>query len=314
MPASGAPLTVWPENAINGASAGKTQAALVAGDDSVRWRTDPEQVVQRFGSQILGRTMNIVSIESTPDGASVTAWPCPAGVEPGPLSCDSLDRDPLTLRLVQPATQGVDGIWSVESVISSPLSVAVDAILVQEVDEVSFNLSQVFDGTSAHLGIVASNGCNVVTNPTDAHLGGSRILVIPELYQASPSCAAPAGGYAYAYVTDNTTLPSPDPMNEPTAIEYPWITIVPFSLPPSPIILPTPSAQSVSSPDGIQYCDGPATGRHPRARYLLAGCSPGRPMCRRPAEPRRWSARQAALSRPRLRRVRLFRDPTGAPT
>ena len=179
----------------------------------------------------------------------------------------------MTLRLVQPALQGVEGIWSVQSVVSSPLSVAVDAN-ANEGDEVSFSLSQVFDATTAHFGIVASNGCNVSTNPKDAHLGGSRILVIPELYQASPSCAAPAGGYAYAYVTDNTTLPSPDPINEPTAIESPWITIVPFSLPASPIVQPTPSPQSVSSPDGTQYCDGnPATSVVILERDIsLAGC------------------------------------------
>ena len=104
-----------------------------------------------------------------------------------------------------------------------------------------------------------------------------------------------------------------DPIHEPTAIEYPWITIVPVSLPASPVVQPTPSVQSFSSPDGVQYCDdNPATQVIILERDIsLAGCVA-------------WTAdapidltlqnRDAevpvglALSRPsRLRRARVFR-------
>jgi hypothetical protein len=35
-------------------------------------------------------------------------------------------------------------------------------------------------------------------------------------------------GYVFAYAQDDTTVPVGDPLLEPAAIEYPWLTIIPL--------------------------------------------------------------------------------------
>jgi hypothetical protein len=112
-----------------------------------------------------------------------------------------------------------------------------------EGSEVTFDISQLGGATSAHVGIVATNGCNVLHATDDVLADGRITLRVPDLYQASPECAASPGGYAYAYVTDDTTLPSVDPINEPTAVEYPWITIVPFTLNADALSIVTPTPE-----------------------------------------------------------------------
>jgi len=230
-----ASTTIWPENAINGTSSDDVQAALDAGDDTLRWRTDLEEVVQRFGRNILGRNMRILGVFDGDDGMIVRAFPCPPGEQPGAVCCDVMQGE-LVFDLVQPAGEGGGGIWSVRSVTSEPLgplAIEVDpgsAGSLPEGSEISFDVAKRGPATSAHLGIVTSNGCSIRSATKDVLGDGTYTLQVPELRSSDPACAASPAGYAFLYVTDDTTLPSPDPMNEPTAIEFPWLTVVPFTM------------------------------------------------------------------------------------
>ncbi|MDP9184676.1 MAG: hypothetical protein M3O29_03290, partial [Actinomycetota bacterium] len=223
-------LTVWPENALSAVSAAQVQQMVDEGDPDLQWRLDPERVVERLGQGILGRSMRIVSTTRDGDRLVVEAFPCPPGELPSGVSCDVFsDGDLLMLTLVQPVAQADGGIWSIASVESKALSILTRSTRenpLEPGDQVEFHLS--FSGaTSAHIGIVASNGCRVAGGNDSAVQAGSRSLIVPEVWSSDPSCPSDGVGYVYAYVTDDTTMPSADPINEPTAIEYPWITIEP---------------------------------------------------------------------------------------
>ena len=221
-------LTVWPENGINGASARDVQIAVDAGDADLQWRTDPNEVVDRFGFAVLGRHMAPAD-EGT--SSTIRAWPCPPGERPGGFSCDAVVGDPLSFSLVQPARTGDGGIWSIASVTSQPLSILAETGTTATLPaggDVGFDLS--LYGAGGHIGIVASNGCRTVSAGDDVVVDGQHILTLPGAEPADPSCVSVGSGYVFAYATDDTTLPTPDPINEPTAIEYPWITIAPISL------------------------------------------------------------------------------------
>jgi hypothetical protein len=265
--------TVWPENAINGDAAARVQAAVDNGDGTVQWRTDPNEVVFRFARQILGRSVAITNIATEPGHWKASMTPCPAGFLQGDASCGGPEKG-LQIDLVQPETQGDGGIWSVAAVTSDQLDVSIDAPAgepVAEGTDVTFNVSQLGSSSAAHFRVVGSNGCNVVfAAEPDVTAEGQRTLRVPKLYQAAPSCVASAGGYAIAYVTDNA-LASPDPIAEPTALEYPWITVVPFAIDwDREIITPTPSAgtggsdpspsgsESTASPSGSEPTNGPS--------------------------------------------------------
>jgi hypothetical protein len=254
MPAATA--TVWPENAVNGDSWANVQASLDGGDDTLRWRTDPGRVVERFGQAVLGRAMRVLSVDTEGVDALVRAFPCPPGEQAIGLSCDVTPGDPITFRLVQPGTRGTNGIWSVASVTSPPLGIKGlpdVGSTVSEGAEIPFDVFMFENPTAAHLGIVVSNGCNVVHATKDVTVDGRTTLRVPSVGDAAPSCAADPTGYAYAYVTDDTTLPSTDPINDPTAIEYPWITIVPIAVDSEgEVVSPTPeSSADESAPSGV---------------------------------------------------------------
>ena len=223
-------LTVWPENAINGVSARDVQTAVDAGDPDLQWRTDPMEVVDRFGLAVFGRHMAAPTDEGI--SGTIRAWPCPPGERPGiGLSCDALQGDPLVFSLVQPARTGDGGIWSIASITSQPLSILGEtgtATSLPAGGDVRFDLR--LYGAGGHIGILASNGCRTVSANDDPVADGQYTLALPSAGPSEPPCPAVGAGYAFAYATDDTTLPTPDPMNEPTAIEYPWITIVPISL------------------------------------------------------------------------------------
>jgi hypothetical protein len=198
----------------------------------------PQQVVERFAERVLGRSIRMLEdVSAQGDAVIVRGWPCPPGEQPGGLSCDAVQGDPLVFRLIQPATAGEGGIWSIASINSMPLAVTVldDTATgdVAEGDDVTFDIGGLPASTSAHLGIVVANGCNVVHAVDDRMTAGPARLSIPSVGDTDPSCASSPGGYAFVYVTDDTTLPSTDPIEEPTAIESPWISIMPFSIVPN---------------------------------------------------------------------------------
>jgi hypothetical protein len=237
--------TVWPESAINGKSADETQTAVDAGEQDVQWRTQPDQVISRFVRQILGS--DIVRMRTDHQGGSliadVTLCVTTASVDG---SCDVRSGEPLEIHLTQPAGQGERGIWSVESVGSPPLAITLVAASgepISEGDEVAFGVADLPVAASAHVGIVASNGCNVVHVSDDLTAVGQRTLRVRNVGEAAQECAAQPGGYAFAYVTDDTTLPVPDPLEYPTAIEAPWLTILPFTMSPDALVIVTPTPQ-----------------------------------------------------------------------
>jgi hypothetical protein len=247
-PEAAARATVWPENAINGMVWTDAQAALDGGDESLRWRTDPGQVVERFGQRVLGRGLRIDSVVHADRGVSITASPCPPGEEPVGFSCDAVSGDAIAFHLIQPGPIGANGIWSIDSVTSDSLRILVatgSETGVPEGSEVEVVVSQVPDGSTALVGIVGSNGCNVVHEATA--IRGRAVIRVPTLYGADPSCAALAGGYAFAYVTEDGEF-SRDPINAPTpGLAYPWMTVVPFAIDnTSASFAPTPTP-SVSS-------------------------------------------------------------------
>jgi hypothetical protein len=207
--------------------------------------------VERFGEAVLGRNMRIVDTENLDDGVLVKAWPCPPGERPVGDGCDVIQGDPIAFHMIQPAGVGQGGIWSIRSVNSMPLAVTVlgDPFTnaVRGGDDVTFDMGALPSATSAHLGIVVTNGCNVVHAIDDRLDAGTTKLQIPSTGDADPSCATEPAGYAFFFVTDDTTLPSTDPINEPTAIEYPWISVVPFALDGAPrLVSATPSPSSAA--------------------------------------------------------------------
>ncbi len=270
VPTASGTITIWPENPVNGESAQNVQAAVDAGDQDVQWRTDPSEVVDHFGKQILGRSMRVVGISQGDDGTTVRAFPCPPGEEPGAVSCDVLVGDPISFTLGQPASLGDDGIWSILGVRSEPLSILPPVGIgasVSEGQEIDLDLSQLVPSTAAHVGIVTSNGCESSAWSLDVNDNGTSSLVVPQLEGGDASCAVPTAGYIYAYATDDTTMPSEDPINEPTAIEYPWITIYPVAIAtevdPSPgetsSAPPSETATSEAASELAIACDGDST-------------------------------------------------------
>jgi hypothetical protein len=257
--------TVWPENAINGDAAARVQAAVDSGDGTLQWRTDPREVTDRFARQILGRSVDITGIAVQPGHWKASMIPCPAGFLQGDAGCGNPEQG-LQIDLVQPETQGDGGIWSVAAVTSDRLVISIDGPEgepVAEGTDVTFGASGLDASQAAHFRIVGSNGCNILNASDDLMSDGKRTLQVPRLYQAAPSCVASAGGYAIAFVTDDTTLAPPDPIAEPTAIESPWITVVPFAIDwDREIITPTPSPGIGSSdPSGAVPTASPsATG------------------------------------------------------
>lgn len=178
----------------------------------------------------------MVTIAPRPDDGAVVAMVtiCATGAVSGE-SCDAFDGTSLEFRLVQPATRGAGGIWSVDSVNSEPLAISMYATLDEPITAgglFKFGVGDIPQGTTAHLGIVASNGCNVLHEEDELTESGQVTLHVPNVNPASPECEAPPGGYAFAYVTRDTAPPTYDPLEVSTAIESPWLSIVPFSLDP----------------------------------------------------------------------------------
>jgi hypothetical protein len=221
-------LTVWPESPVTGLSPADVQSAVDAGDPDLQWRLDPLTVGERFARGILGW----VDVDAVPaamqNGISmkVTLVPCPHSATCRPIGT-------LDVTLVQPATQGDGGIWSINAVTSRDLWVEVDVMDPEAGlaggSSWGFDLT-VSDAVSAHVGMAAANGCRVATAFDEALSSGKHQLTLPTAKDADPSCGRTGAGYLFAYATDDTTIPSPDPLAEPTAIEFPWITIVPIYL------------------------------------------------------------------------------------
>jgi hypothetical protein len=226
-------LTVWPENPVRGETPQDVQAAVDAGEANVQWRLDPEQVAFRFGRTFLAWGEVTVVERDSPTEDAVRVFeisPCPPTAVcdlPGPMP---------TLILAQPVRTDQGGIWSVVAVTNPEL-----AIDVQPMDpqvglaggtELRFQLD-LPDWVSAHLGIVARNGCTDAYEFKPGLDSGPATLKAPEAVDgtdANLSCGTIGAGYVFAYAQDDTTEPTGDPLLEPAAIEFPYATILPVYL------------------------------------------------------------------------------------
>ncbi|HEY7478303.1 MAG TPA: hypothetical protein VIB62_08705 [Actinomycetota bacterium] len=223
-------LTVWPETPMDSGVAADVQARADVGDPDVQWRLDPELVAERFGLEFLAWSSADAHDLVPADGAVVlTLTPCPHAE-----TCRAIGELRLILR--QPARAGDRGIWSIASVLSDALRLQIPqggspASQLTGGSTIGFDVTLDPDAaTSAHIGFVAGNGCSSVGSGTPALASGHHELVLPEAGPPTNSCGAIGAGYAFVFVTDDTTEPVSDPLEEPTAIEFPWLTVVPFYL------------------------------------------------------------------------------------
>ena len=223
-------LVVWPENPVTGHTADPAmlQRFVDRGDDGLQWRTDPDEVVRRFAAVVLGwsdATLLERDIETDSGIRSYDIAPCP----PGTLC--KLEGPTPRLWLVQPASQGDGGIWSVMRVTNVGLSVALPASSPAPIapgTEIRFEL-EVPSDRRVHVGIVAANGCDPVGEFSAGLSSGQATLQVPET-AVGEGCADVAVGYAFAYAQDDTMVPVGDPLLEAGAIAYPWLTILPVSI------------------------------------------------------------------------------------
>lgn len=210
-------LTIWPANPVSD------------GDGmSGAWQEDPKNVAVRFVKAVLAWDEPLVresraEVEAPWEARLFEVQPVCAPEYP----C-APDRP---LLVVVGQTDGMR--WSVISVTSSPLSVSLrDAgdhpqVTLPMGGTLTFDLD-LPDGVSAHIGIHARNGCSSTLASRPGLSSGRHVLDVPDAEPMEESCGQIGAGYAFVYVTDDTTVPVGDPLLEAAAIEYPWFTIVPL--------------------------------------------------------------------------------------
>ncbi len=234
--------TIWPEAWGRDDLAAVTAAQAQADDlvANVLWRIEPDLVVQRFTTRVLGWTdASIRLVEESPGRVIYATDPC------GPSTgCDAAEG--LTVWLVQPARVGGDGIWSVQAVVSDRLDVGVEPM--DPVAGLGAGTLEMFldlpAAVSAHVGIRAWNGCTEASAFDIGLPAGPATLDVPEPGAPTDTCGDLGAGYLFAYATDDTTVPVGDPLLEAAAIEFPWLTVVPVYV----VMERGPSATATASP------------------------------------------------------------------
>lgn len=226
-------LTVWPENPVRGETPQDVQAAVDAGEANMQWRLDPEHVAFRFGRTFLAWSEVTVTerdIETEDPVRAFEISPCP------PTAVCDMEGPMPTLWLAQPVRSGEGGIWSVVAVVSDRLATDIEPtdpqVGLAGGTTLHFQLD-LPDWVSAHLGIVARNGCTDAYEFEPGLDSGSATLKAPEAVDgtdANLSCGTIGAGYVFAYAQDDTTVPTGDPLVEPAAIEFPYATILPVYL------------------------------------------------------------------------------------
>jgi hypothetical protein len=226
-------LTVWPENPVRGPSPDDTQAAVDGGDESLAWRLDPELVAERFAREFLAwNEVSVIHVWGEPVLVDAPSRMLPIAITPCDRCGIDFEGSPLFLWLVQPAAEGDAGIWSVASARTEliEIDVALDASDLEGGAEIEIDL-KLPKSRSAHIGLVARNGCDEITAFEPGRTSGRHTVTVPEPGSASdvdPGCGEMGAGYVFAYAQDDTTVPVGDPLLEPAAIEYPWLTIIPL--------------------------------------------------------------------------------------
>jgi hypothetical protein len=254
-------LTVWPENPVRGETPQDVQAAVDAGEADLQWRLDPKEVAFRFGRTFLAWkdvTVTERDVETEDGTRAFDITPCPPSAV-----CDMEGPMP-TLWLAQPVRSGDGGIWSVVAVMSDRLAVELQPtdpqVPLAGGTTLRFQLD-LPDWVSAHLGIVARNGCTDAFEFNPGLDSGPASLKVPEAVagtEADLSCGTIGAGYVFAYAQDDTTVPTGDPLVEPAAIEFPYATILPVYLQMIEGDATTASAAAVPDVAAIM-CDGTST-------------------------------------------------------
>jgi hypothetical protein len=195
--------------------------------DGAEWRHDPEQVIRRFTQSVLGWSdpgiQNIdavILLEPGTPGSYYEVTPEPCGAAARCLSLTVVvDQDPT-------AAWGVINVWSEPLNVETPGG---DFVPTLSGGTLAFEMD-IPDHRSAHVGIVATNGCRQASSYEIGLDAGTFELEVPASEADDPACSDVGAGYAFAYVTDDTTEPVGDPLLEAAAIEYPWLTVVPIHL------------------------------------------------------------------------------------
>lgn len=188
-------------------------------DVDARWRSDPEQLLQRFAYLVLSWSDPEIVSSGAPQTYEIRPEVCPPNARcvPG-----------LTLTV-----ERTEGRWSVSSVTHPQLAIEVGLtdprVALAGGGSVAFDL-ELPENVSAHVGLVVSNGCREATAFEVGLDSGRSELQLPPEESDDPACDDMGAGYLFAYATDDTTVPVGDPFLEAAGIEYPWITAVPIYL------------------------------------------------------------------------------------
>ena len=223
--------TVWPEAGLEEQETARVVQYRADNEDpEVTWRLDPDQVVHGFVASVLGWSdPRVREMESGADG---TVWyvaterqPCPPDVFGCPFVLPGNDPT-LRIGLIQPATQGEGGIWSIAIVRSSDLRVAATSGAPPGAVAIEGSAGR---GVKLHTlaGARWYDGCRTRHAIRDNIRRPSRFRVGPvTAVGTSPSCGPVASGYAYVYAVSGETVPVGDPLLESAPIVD--LTIVPL--------------------------------------------------------------------------------------
>ena len=169
----------------------------------------------------------MVGLDAEIEPSSIRSFgvqPCGPGSDCGEVLSD----EHLTVYVDQVATVGATGVWSVVGVTSPDLGIDVPEVALDG-GTVGFDI-RVPGYRSAHVGLIATNGCAEASAYEVALDTGRFDFPVPAPAADDPSCDDIGGGYVFAYATDDTTVPVGDPLLEAAAIEQPWLSIVPVSV------------------------------------------------------------------------------------
>ncbi|MEO8293577.1 MAG: hypothetical protein ABI635_10645 [Actinomycetota bacterium] len=221
---------LWPENwasADGAASIDELEGRLRDDDPSLRWRLDPEAVVEAFATQVLGWEQ--MEISGQQSGATTQWWEiardCSSpACAPGWAETVRIDQLPgskawvvtsvESSALVTGSEHGLKGVPA--SMLSEPLT---------EGQEVSLSG---YDGPLGHLGLVAFDGCHVTSSIRSALVPG-RYSVTANALTAASECSSVRSGYLFAYIGGSGgALPT----DGSATIAQPGITMIPVTIEP----------------------------------------------------------------------------------
>jgi hypothetical protein len=225
--------TVWPESGLEGQETAQViQYRADNQDPEVVWRLDPDKVVHAFVASVLGWSQPQIR-EMEPGAAGTFRWyaaterqPCPAET----LGCAFVPpghSPTLRIGVTQPATRGEAGIWSVATVRSSDLRLAVWADDPPRAGTIH-GVAAPGTGLRTLAGAQWYDGCAAGHDIVDDIHRPSRFkLTLPDpVAAAGPGCGSVAAGYSYAYAVQRLTQPVGDPLLESAPLTD--LTIVPI--------------------------------------------------------------------------------------